>query len=120
MFTQQNISIRSILRYTVSAYLSLVASALASVAFMSAQNGRYTSLLTSNMNFGLNQFSIHKISFVLFDSKLDQLKLPVLRAPSPLLFEPGDSGQSPRLESVAGLVQKYFEWLGIFEKSAST
>ena len=58
-----------------------------------------------------------EIGFALFDSRLDQLKLPVIRPPSQI-FHGQDEGTSQplRLESVAGLVQKYFEWFGIFDK----
>jgi len=55
------------------------------------------------------------ISLALFDSRIDRLKLPVLLSPSRISNEE-DTVQSPRLESVAGLVQKYFEWVGIFDK----
>jgi hypothetical protein len=56
------------------------------------------------------------MSFVLFDSQLDRLKLPVLRSPS-RTFHDQDDGQAQfsRLEGVAGLVQKYFEWVGVFD-----
>jgi len=80
--------------YTVSSYLSLVAQALASVTFLSAHNG------------------IDNIMFALFDAQLDQLKLPIVRPPS----QGEETERSVRLESVAGLVQKYFEWVGVFDK----
>jgi hypothetical protein len=59
------------------------------------------------------------ISFALFDSQLDRLKLPVLRSPRISNASEEDAEQSPRLESVAGLVQKYFEWVAVFDKCLS-
>lgn len=50
--------------------------------------------------------------FALFDAQLDQLKLPIIRPPS----QEEETGQSLKLESVAGLAQKYFEWVGVFDK----
>lgn len=61
------------------------------------------------------------IRLALFDSNLDQLKLPVVRAPTaPFLGDHVDlpSGQSPKLEPLSGLVQKYFEWVGTAEEGA--
>ncbi|KAH7930252.1 hypothetical protein BV22DRAFT_1101856 [Leucogyrophana mollusca] len=55
-------------------------------------------------------------SFVLFDSQLDRLKLPVLRPPPRSAFDdPEERSEAPRPESVTALAQKYFEWVGNFE-----
>jgi len=82
-------------RHTVSSYLSLVAHALASLTFLPVHNDRTNSIM-----------------FALFDSQLDRLELPVFRPP----YYQEQDGQSPRLEAVSGLVQKYFEWVCIFDK----
>ncbi|KAF9230515.1 hypothetical protein BU15DRAFT_57156 [Melanogaster broomeanus] len=55
-------------------------------------------------------------SVVVFDSKLDQLKFPVLRAlPRSTLDEPDGPDDVPRPESVLFFVQKYFELWGTFQ-----
>jgi hypothetical protein len=52
-----------------------------------------------------------RISLALFDSQLDQLKLPVLRHPA------AEENKSPsRLENVAFFVQKYFDLVAVFEE----
>jgi len=86
--------------YTVSSYLSLVAHALASVTFLSAHND-----------------GTEHVIFALFDSQLERLKMPVILPLAGIFHDQEeDTAQSPRLESVAGLVQKYFEWVGVFDK----
>jgi len=53
----------------------------------------------------------------LFDSQLDKLKLPVLRAPT-LSTSEGEcsNNETSRPESVAFLARKYFEWVGTFNR----
>jgi len=89
--------------YTASSYISLVAQALASLTFLSAHND-----------------GTEHVIFALFDSQLERLKLPVIRPPAGIFHDQEeDTGQFPRLESVAGLVQKYFEWVGVSDKQDS-
>jgi hypothetical protein len=53
----------------------------------------------------------------LFDSQLDKLKLPVLRAPTLSVFGGEESSnETSRAESVAFQVHKYFEWVGTFNR----
>lgn len=55
-------------------------------------------------------------SLVVFDTRLDQLKLPVLRAPPRSAFdERDDSDDVPRPESVLLFAQRYFELSGTFQ-----
>lgn len=53
----------------------------------------------------------------LFDSQLDKLKLPVLRAPTLRAFDEEETNnETSRPESVTFLARKYFEWVGIFNR----
>lgn len=57
-----------------------------------------------------------RTSLAIFDSGLHQLKLPILRPVSFGYRIPDESEQpltNPRRESVALLLQKYFEWIGL-------
>lgn len=60
------------------------------------------------------------VPLALFDSRLDQLKLPVIKPPTSFSFNAtsnDDEDQSgPRLESVLAFVEKYFEYAGVFEQ----
>lgn len=57
-------------------------------------------------------------ALAIFDSGLGDLRLPLLRPVSPgLVSENGQADSSSiRRESVRYLVQRYFEWTGIFEQ----
>ncbi|KAJ7044639.1 hypothetical protein C8F04DRAFT_1350910 [Mycena alexandri] len=74
--------------WTVSSYMTLVARSLASFAAL-----RGTS----------------DIALALFDSKLDDLKLPILKHPT-------GAKKPSKLENVAFYVQKYFDLLAVFEE----
>ncbi|KIJ70261.1 hypothetical protein HYDPIDRAFT_104948 [Hydnomerulius pinastri MD-312] len=85
--------------HTVSSYLLLITHALASVEFLASKDPNSP-----------------PISLVVFDSKLDQLKFPVLRAPPRSAFdEPEEPDEAPRPESVAFFTRKYFDMVGIFQ-----
>ncbi|KZP24578.1 hypothetical protein FIBSPDRAFT_1042042 [Athelia psychrophila] len=88
--------------YTVSSYLTMITQTLACLAYLSGE-------LSEN------------VSFALFDSGLDQLKLPVLPGlpQSVREQEEEDAAHSPRVEPVAALVQKYFQWVGVFDRVPS-
>ncbi|KDQ64685.1 hypothetical protein JAAARDRAFT_145694 [Jaapia argillacea MUCL 33604] len=89
--------------HTISSYLSLVAHALAAVNMMNATRPG--------------------TSLVLFDSRIDELKLPVIEPVFRRLnFENGDEDTPDppvRKESVSFLVAKYFEWCGTVENASS-
>ncbi|KAJ7284095.1 hypothetical protein C8J57DRAFT_1294378 [Mycena rebaudengoi] len=80
--------------WTLSSYMTLVVRAFSSFAALSS-----------------TQSDSPRISLALFDSQLDQLKLPVLRHPA------AEENKSPsRLENVAFFVQKYFDLVAVFEE----
>ncbi|KAI0053083.1 hypothetical protein FA95DRAFT_1552973 [Auriscalpium vulgare] len=84
---------------TLASYLSLVALALASVTALSTQHPQCPTTL------------------VLIDSRIDSLKLPVLKHPFPIVDEP-ESDSSDASYKVGFLAQSYFEWVGTFESQA--
>jgi len=85
--------------HTIASYLLLVTHALALANFISSQ-------------------SQMPMRLTLFDSQLDRLKLPVLRAPILSVFDGEKSNnENSRPESVAFLAHKYFEWVGTFNRS---
>ncbi|KIK95131.1 hypothetical protein PAXRUDRAFT_141405 [Paxillus rubicundulus Ve08.2h10] len=87
--------------HTTSSYLLLIIHALAVADFLSSRDPRHSSPPTS---------------LVVFDSKLDQLKFPVLRSPTrSALDEPDGPDDIPRPEPVLFFVQKYFELSGSFQ-----
>lgn len=60
--------------------------------------------------------SLSPPSLVVFDSKLEQLKLPILRLPSKVVFDPQQAQDDiPRPESVILFVEKYFDMVGTFQ-----
>jgi len=60
--------------------------------------------------------SLPSPSLVVFDRNLDQLKLPVLRLPSKVVFDPQQAQDDiPRSESVVLFVEKYFDMVGTFQ-----
>jgi len=60
-------------------------------------------------------------SLVVFDTRLDHLKLPVLRTPPRSTFdERDDSEDDPRPESVLFFAEKYFELSGSFQLHGQT
>jgi hypothetical protein len=101
---------------TVSSYLSLVTHAISALAFLSREHG-YTSQTYLTRIEHLTVFSAGSTVIALFDSKLDRLKLPILKAPSKSTyqFEEEDPGWVPESEDVAPFVQNYFEWIAICE-----
>ncbi|OBZ76538.1 hypothetical protein A0H81_04029 [Grifola frondosa] len=81
--------------HTVASYMSLICHAMALVSSWSAQSATSSAL-------------------AVFDSGLDQLKLPVFRP-----FSPGDPGEdevTAKREPVALFVEQYFEWIGTAEE----
>jgi len=79
---------------TLPAYLNLITRVFASI---------------SNMKHQINGCTP---KFALFDSQLDKLKLPVIYQPA-IMGE--QSVQECQPEEVLPLIEKYFEWVGIFE-----
>ncbi|THH20129.1 hypothetical protein EW146_g1145 [Bondarzewia mesenterica] len=93
--------------HTLSSYLSLIAHASALSASLSAHTPE------------------SPVALVLMDSRLDELKLPVLKRP--VFSADADDGEehesvnrSHRKESVSALAQRYFEWVGTFEPATPT
>ncbi|KAG2146627.1 hypothetical protein DEU56DRAFT_785527 [Suillus clintonianus] len=85
--------------HTIASYLQLVSHAVALANFLSIEPQT-------------------PMRFALFDSQLDNLKLPVLRAPIIPVFDGEENGdETSRSESVDLLAHKYFEWVGTFNKS---
>ncbi|KAG0705466.1 hypothetical protein DFH29DRAFT_906622 [Suillus ampliporus] len=85
--------------HTIASYLLLVTHALALANFLSPEPQT-------------------PMRLTLFDSQLDKLKLPVLRAPTFSMFNGEESSdETSRPESVAFLAHRYFEWAGTFDKS---
>ncbi|KAF7301941.1 hypothetical protein MIND_00760200 [Mycena indigotica] len=86
-------------QWTLSSYLTLVARSLAAVAVLSssADVRKHPS----------------ELSLALFDSNLDNLRLPVLKQP---LADLGRSPSTVRKEVVARYVQKYFELFAVVEE----
>ncbi|KAJ7591218.1 hypothetical protein C8J56DRAFT_935038 [Mycena floridula] len=83
--------------WTVSSYISLVTRTLAMLKS-----------LNSNQS---------KTSLALFDSNLENLKLPLLKQ---LPFRQYGSGQTPtRTDAVSPIVERFFEWTGVFEQESS-
>ena len=58
-------------------------------------------------------------SLVVFDRKLDQLKLPVLQSPPKTVFDP-QQDDAPKPESVALFVEKYFDTIGTFQGTGTS
>jgi len=83
--------------YTASSYLSLVAEALATTFFLSTP-------------------ATGAVGLVLFDSRLDQLMLPIVRSPSRDNLFDGDRTEesSSKTFSVGFLAAKYFDWMADF------
>ncbi|KAI0347331.1 hypothetical protein BDW22DRAFT_516611 [Trametopsis cervina] len=84
---------------TVSSYMTIITQALSSVATLSGRSGKNTSL-------------------AVFDAGLDKLRLPIL-LPVAVAEEATDKESTrvgPRRESVAHLVQRYFQWIGTVEE----
>lgn len=65
--------------------------------------------LSNSPDFDANLSNI--AAFVLFDSRLEQLKLPILKAPQ----FPGSTQHKRSPAELLNAVQKYFEWMGIFD-----
>lgn len=58
--------------------------------------------------------------FALFDSQLDKLRLPITyQPPLPSAITGIQSVQQSQREEVLPLIEKYFEWVGIFEDGVS-
>ena len=69
------------------------------------------------VSFEQRNFHHSGIAFALFDSQLDQLRLPILRPPAFHHTLDHDMEQpAPRMDSVAIFVEKYFEWLAVFHQ----
>ncbi|KAJ6515568.1 hypothetical protein C8R45DRAFT_956937 [Mycena sanguinolenta] len=83
--------------WTLASYMTLVARTLASFATLSSPSAPST--------------ASSGIALVLFDSQLDQLKLPVLKHPMS-----GGNRKPSKPENAAFFVQKYFDMTAIFEE----
>ncbi|KAF8138195.1 hypothetical protein EV363DRAFT_1413927 [Boletus edulis] len=80
--------------YTVSSYLLLITHVLSTAEYLSSRS----------------------FDVVVFDTRLDQLKLPVLRTPPSSAFDERDDPEDvPRPESVLFFAAKYFELSGTFQ-----
>ncbi|KAH0587402.1 hypothetical protein H2248_006192 [Termitomyces sp. 'cryptogamus'] len=86
--------------WTLSSYLSLVTHALTCASFLS------------------NNAQSMSVSFALFDSRLETLRLPMVKSPTPHHTDDYEA-QDPRLEHVYAFVQKYFEWRIISSEEAT-
>lgn len=90
---------------TLSSYLLLVAHARAITEYFSSQESnpaRSTSLLV-------------------FDSRLEQLKLPLFRVPSELAFDAQqERDNNPRPEAVLSTAKRYFDMVGTFQELRET
>lgn len=80
-------------KWTLSSYISLITHALSSLTFLSRKG----------------QTRPGDVSFALFDSRLDQLRLPMSKQPT-YHRDDDENRPIPRLETVYNFVQKYFEW----------
>lgn len=99
-FLQENVQDH----HTISSYLLLVTHARALVQFFASMSSNLPSP-----------------SLVVFDRKLDQLKLPVLRLPSKVVSDPQHAQDDiPRSESVVLFVEKYFDMVGTFQSARLT
>ncbi|KAG1715945.1 hypothetical protein ID866_1234, partial [Astraeus odoratus] len=86
--------------HIVSSYLLLITHARAITEFFSSTRSRST----------------RSTSLVVFDSKLDQLKLPVLRVPTRTAFDAQqECDNMPRSEPVAPFARKYFDTVATFQ-----
>ncbi|KAJ7241954.1 hypothetical protein B0H12DRAFT_1133167 [Mycena haematopus] len=83
--------------WTLASYMTLVARTLASFASLSSPSEPST--------------PSSEIALVLFDSQLDQLKLPVLKHPTA-----GGNRKTSKPENAAFFVQKYFYMTAVFEE----
>lgn len=88
---------------TLSSYLTLLLHASSTVSSLSAQSGRTTAL-------------------AVFDSGLENLRMPLLRVPSPDPDAPEGTQHVVKdvHESVASLAQQYFEWVGTVDEEDSS
>lgn len=88
---------------TVSSYLGLISHALSATSALSSQTGKPTAL-------------------AVFDSGLSDLRLPLVKPPSSIVdpeFQETQTSQPPavRRESVAYLVERFFEWTATIEEN---
>lgn len=85
--------------WTISSYMMLITHALSCLSFLSKSTGVQSS----------------GVAFALFDSQLDQLRLPILKQPiSDHSYDPGQPRR--RTDYVATFVQRYFEWVAAFSQ----
>ncbi|KAF8559019.1 hypothetical protein OG21DRAFT_1403584 [Imleria badia] len=100
--------------HTLSSYLLLITHALSTVEYLSSQSLMYVvSFVPRGYTY---RRSSPPASLVVFDTRLDQLKLPVLRTPPRNVFdERDDSEDVPRPESVLFFAERYFELSGTFQ-----
>ena len=98
----------------MSAYLLLITHALSTIEYLSSQSLTYVVSLVPRRFTYIRSSS--PASLVVFDTRLDHLKLPVLRTPPRSAFdERDDSEDVPRPESVLFFAEKYFELSGTFQ-----
>ena len=100
-------------RHTISSYLSVISHTIAMLSFLSTDQTRYRPFHLASK---FDPISTSWPLFALFDSKLDQLYLPILRPPSDSQSEGDADHQSHREESVLHHAQKYFECVATFSQ----
>lgn len=62
------------------------------------------------------------ISFAVFDSQIDRLRLPILKNPSINVqhyLQTDEDQPTSRAQPVFPLVQQYFEWTGVFDQGCA-
>lgn len=59
---------------------------------------------------GIIEDYCRSVSFALFDSRLEQLRLPMTKFPTSRHIDENEAQDDPRLEHVHVFVKKYFEW----------
>ncbi|RDB23138.1 hypothetical protein Hypma_009559 [Hypsizygus marmoreus] len=89
--------------WTLSSYLSLIMHALSSLTCLSK---------TTSAGLG-------GIAFAVFDSQLDQLKLPMVKRPVSNYRDIEEAWPGPRLEHVSLYAQNYFEWIVAADKDST-
>ncbi|GJE84396.1 hypothetical protein PsYK624_004720 [Phanerochaete sordida] len=87
---------------TVSSYLTLIHHALSTVSSLTAQTGK-------------------RVALAIIDSGLEDLRLPLVK-PVSLVVDDGaiPAAENSRRESVAYLVQRYFDWTGTIEEDITS
>lgn len=106
---------------SLSSYLSLVSQALLLTKRLSAQWLVVINFHSQRQVLLIRRWFIPRsadpVKVVLFDSGLDQLRLPILRQISSRAIDPvagsSTSTSTVNTEIVSSIVEKYFEWVGV-------